>query len=664
MPQNNNNLRIDNPDFQKLQEVEARRRPLQDKLVTDSFALPVMRQHYIDADKKLMQQAQEIASSQDFQNMLAQTGSIALSGLKEIEPLRGVLDEAEITKLEEIFSHQLAAVTDFFERYDAVTEQATSFKEVMASGGMAVSQTVEVDAEPKQETKIDVSQPAKQPYKRKIPPEVIRSTEDDPKTELVVEVVKKGIKFNDKLIGNHYVGTNKNAKVQLLKGASTFKYGSEKKPAELFDIAFPGETYSASRIRDAINAINSYAYQASGKIIFKDNGLATTARAYTINPYITLRMVDSPAETTSPAALPRDMESAKSAKTVESPSHIQSQLEAFAAKDLTAAEAYIVALHLKRFNVVLDACGLPIITDELLSTFSATHIPDNSHMRGNAQAIGESRTISVKKLQALLDDEQKFSEFITNSQPEDPLFQFVEYLTKAAGDDGLELINLLMKAKICNESKLRPNGGGIDKLVRFTVVDEQDRIIFPIEHNQIGIILKALPGHDQPILSAPGLSDEADTAEGSKSLEEVPGRELVPTPADTSSNALSASKTEKVLSSARLEFRGFISRKANEFIETGFDPNKEFGREQITGKIRGFNSNTVGKAWEKGKIGPEDKANSVYTVADVIKILAYNNQRWSNYMKIRGNQKTVDEDVARTVALIQKKFNKANSRHV
>ena len=609
------------PELQILDELETRQRPIQEALGGGNLS-PDLTNLYVRAADKLTKQTSEISSSPGLQDMLARTGSLAIQGFEEIGPIRGVLGEDEIADLETRLQAQLDIVRGFFGKYEAVTNQAEEFtKKILASGGMAVSQVAEVAYEPPPVE-------ATEPIASELVSAGIKLLERDPPRTVSVEDRPEGIRINKILIPSIKIGANKAAKIRLFNFAATLDPTEEHKLIELFGAAFPGELYNRNRVGKIVQWMNHATKEATGEVLFENNDRMTKARRYHKNPGLDIDVVDGQAVGSDKKADDqRDSKSVASEKAKE--------------EDLTATDAYIVARQLHRFNFILKECGLPEITQDLLDALE-DHRPDHSHMKNDNKAIEDARAESVAKFRDLLEDEEEFSDLITRSTPNDPLFKFVEYLTASAGDNGLELINQLIGAKIC-KSVWVTRDNQLDRLVPIAVVDEDGSIIWPKEYNRVGITIagQRQPQDDQAIEGSLALADEAARADDG----------IASHRAESEERAVPESERVK-------ELRTFADGIVNEFI-AGLDPSRQYLAGAINQLVPRFNVVAIRKILQRSRTIPGiDDTVQEFGLDDVIKVLAFNHKGHKNTMLIKSEKKAVNSAIESAIQSGQEAYDR------
>lgn len=605
------------PEAQELQSLEEREQQLRSMLDAPDL-LSEVRPGYESALRQLEERKIIKASSEILQSHYAQYGIEGAKGLEQIRPLEDLLPEEELEVMRTEFRARVMTAKDFFELYGTHTDQAIEFIR-LSGAGLAVATTTEVIpvAAP---TRLVASELSSEPESAPTEPTQPEARESEPTT---VEVLlgKQSVFLGKQkrmvpLSKRHYEAQTDYSDVRRKAFQILIEnQGGEIKANDLWNQLYPDGRPLERNTMSSVRAwLLELSYSRKHLVLF--NGKRGTAASYRISPDFNLALVEATQQRKQP------------------------EID----KPVEVADMFVAARHLEQFNFVLRQKGCSEVDSKIVNDLEQFR-PDYHHIKGNAEAIRQSRIDAIARIEKFINDQERMYRFVEATDAKRADFRFVEYLF-GLEEDQLELIKRLIT---CRVERVPINGGRF----RIEAVDENDRVIaWSDPFAKTASELSETPEreeriepeqHDEKPSEEPALKTISnDNGESNEVATQTPKTERKK--ADDGNGKFSESELAKL---SLLET--VVLDTAMTLLEH-LSPGESYTRPHIQNFLPKFSANRVATA-KDNHVVPKEK-HKKFTIEEAIKVVLYTHRDLQNIYTNRKYKRVVED-------IIQRAFKKA-----
>ena len=352
-----------------------------------------------------------------------------------------MLAEEQLESLRKTLSTRVTLARDFFEKYGAHTPEAQEFAE-KTGASLAVAETVEV---------VPI-EPTIEPEPHAVPV-AVAETGESVKQNVTIRVRGNAIQLGKagKIIPlsgrsqerQHDYGPARVAALKLLIQNQDRVVSAQEIWKEIDSLA-PRTTNARAAIR---NWLSGLSYRRQPIII--TSGKRGYGAKYWVSPAFSVDI--------------------KEEQLTKSEAQHAEKLP------LELGDLYIAANQLEQFNPILKKHNCAEIDPKLVKSLRK-YSPDNSHIRGDAQAIWDNREKAFSSVERFFDDEERFFDFLASADSKSPEYRFVEYLF-GLDEEQRALVKRLMRARVerevLSENQIRfwaINSRDKDDIIAFTDV--------------------------------------------------------------------------------------------------------------------------------------------------------------------------------------------------
>lgn len=613
-----------------LHEVEQRLAVIDGRIQEGDFITVEVEEGYLTAKETLSSQAEAMATSETIQKFYSELGFQALRGIEELAPLEGILPEDKILPMKQEFLSRLERAKQFFDRYAASSEDAKLFISRVAAAGEAVRQSttvvlsVEADGSVTDEPfRVPSPTEADAPTSVESTDESVQQNEEviDEQEGTVLEELQKitvGLRVRDGqlLIGKqgrivpfskrHYErqADYSEARLAALK-LLVARQSEELSPNELWQAMYGDSPFEAQAMGNIRSWLLGLSYKRRPLVIF--NKKRGPSARYRISPEFNLSLVE---------------------ETVIAPAE---ELQPLVDK----GDLYIAAAHLAKFNPILEKNGISPVDKQIEDALSK-FAPNYSHIRGDAQAIRDSRQAAIERILEFMSDQDRFFQYLESARDNSADLRFVQQLFDMEEEQKI-MVSRLMRANLIYE----PIPGND---FRLEALDEKNRLIdyFDSREKRNGDVTADVQVQDtgDSKAAARNLKSKVETVEESADKKSQQA-ERTEGDAERKKRQLSDGEKEK-LNELRLVAEGI----AAVYMEH-YDPEKSYSRPQLQATFSTLTTRMVSNASENAR-GPRG-VHKKFSVRDVIGILLYSNPDFQNLCTNKKFKKLVDQIIVQAI---------------
>jgi|GEM_PF-6150288 len=414
--------------FSQLSQLELRRYEISQRLVNGGFAVPELGDAYRSAEQTLSDDIEAIALNPELQASLLEDAKSAQSALAELEPLEGILPEAELASIRGTMTNRLALAAMHFNVYGAATDEAAKFLESAAALGLIVIPEVailpaEAEATEGILTEIVEQDPA--------PVETVAefiTVPETMKTKVVLTVGEKVVRIGKR-------GGTVRFSMKAPNRESQKDYTDERRRAFLY-VALnpgkqlvPGDVYKAAidnfdtKNPEHLMAVSEIRRWIFEKLKFRNSPLImTNDKRGSGSRWWTNPDMDFIVNFDHRAELPMQSDPTKSKEVrivVESDIEIETPRE---------CDFFLSAHHLAKFNALLEESGIPVIAAEVCKDLEQ-YAPNLAHLRGDNGRIVEYRIAALERVKEFISDETELFTFLDSVSEDDARYKFVDFIS-------------------------------------------------------------------------------------------------------------------------------------------------------------------------------------------------------------------------------------------
>lgn len=595
----------------ELDEIERRQAELKALLESGGLATKEVSQAYQLAIDQLGQTAIVLASGPEIQSAYVSFGAEAQTGLAQLEAVKGVLPEEELEQIQTPLAARLLAAREFFDKYGARTPESEKFLQKLTPQELAIISTLELE-EVISDPAIEVvaAAPA-QPEPAPAPGE----TREVPQIEVEVVLGESVIALGKQrkvvpLSRRHYAAQAdySDQRRSGLKALIDHQAQGEMRVNDLWKFV-GGDTPIDKNTMTSLRAwFLSLSYRRSPLIYF--NGKRGPAAAYRVASEFKLVIVDAP----------------KQSEIIEFP--------------VEAGDMFITARHLEQFDFVLRQNNCPELESKLVKELER-YRPDHSHIKGDVDAIRQSRKEAITRVEAIISSQEWMLNFIETTDPEDPQFKFIEYIS-GLEEEQLKLISRLMTARV---ERVPVNGGRF----RIEAVDEDDYTIawsdpFDKTASPLSQVAEEEPENLGERALIEDLEETIDETEEAEAATPEGDSEV-----EVDNGKASGKKEFNETELAKLKLLETVAYGAALSFAEHFEPEGEYLRQQVQVFLPRFDTKRVATAKDNHVITKEKHRK--FGITDVVKVVVYTDRDLQNVFTNRKYKKIVDEILARAIKM-------------
>ncbi|MBI4033817.1 hypothetical protein HY379_02340 [Candidatus Saccharibacteria bacterium] len=560
-------------------------------------------------DEALIKQAQGPALQEGY----ATYGNEGVRSLEQIQPLEGILPTEQIIPLRETLTTRVTTAKDFFEKYGAHTPEASEFVK-RTGAALAVAEATRIT-------------PVESDAVALVSVELVPDVSWPDITQVPLAETGEGAKYNIVLrVRGNAIQVGKNGKIIPLSSrrhASQKDYsrerldalkvlirnqGSELTPYDIWDEIGQGKSFDRHTMTSVRTWFKKLTHKRRPLVLF--NAKRGRGSRYVASPDFNLEIVED--------------------STTKAP---ETSYTLFELGDL-----YVAARQLEQFNPILRNSDCAEIEPRLVRSLEG-YQPDYSHIKGDTQAIWESREQAFSRVEKLFDDDERFFSFLATADEKSPEYQFVEYLF-GLDDDQKALVKRLMKARIERDVL------SADR-IRFWAVNARDR-------NEIIAYTEVIIREPSPLTEI--FEELSPTPDGSESEEPLRAEPVSQEKVAVSGTATAAVavKHERLTPTER-EKLNHMRLETEEIAATyltsalGGDPYKKHKRTEIQGVFAGFTTKVVREALEAGIISREQR-RPTFDIKSTIQILLFNGIKTQNTYRTRKYRRLIETIIEQTIS--------------
>lgn len=602
-------------EFQRLQEIEQRRAGIAEHIERGEFATSEIRTAYEAALVHLGESAVALARTPELQISYARHGLEAVHGLEQLAPLKDILPEDQIKPIETDLRARIASTREFFAAYGTHTPEAEDFSAKISPEELALANTVEIlptaDNVPSKKSLIEHGLATAEAHETvRVPVEIILSDK-----AIFLGRRKKMVPLSKK----HHDGQADYSDVRrrALK-AIINNQGEPLKVNDLWEMMYDKPPKSIDRnVMVSVRAwLLGLTYNRRPLIAF--NGKRGSGSAYGVSSGFELKLVEGRKEK-------------RAIEEIDSP--------------MTAGDLYLTARHLEQFNFVLRKRGFPEIEPKIVKGLERFK-PDYSHIKGDAEAIRQSRIEAITRVDKFMRDQDRMYDFIEHSDMTSADYKFVEFLF-GLEEDQLELIKSLIACRV----ERVPMADGH---YRIEAINEKDGIVawsdpFDTTASDLSEIpASEHPTEDETKEKAAGKTEVIeDDSVGSEAVTDAGERTAVLPVKNKSTTETINGRRFSETELAKLSLFEKIAYDAAATLLEHLSPAETYTRQHIQNFFPKFSANRVATA-KDNRIIPKTR-HMKFTIEQVVRVIVYTDRDLQNIYRNRKYKQVVEDILSRAI---------------